>query len=219
MDAPLVFTIALKPTEIDDECYQMEKCSSYPLELYEMAQKIMPADVSGIERVKDSLGKQGQYDGFECTHSTSQFDAGPTTSRYVLLGTMEEKLRAQAKLQFKIAACEGKDAMERVMVSHLLPDIIGNTRAFSRQQFRCTACNAKMRRIPLDGKCIQCGKPSVILTIAQGSVRKYLLIAKKLVEEYQLSDYLKQRLELAGREIDSIFQNEQKEQKKLAEFV
>lgn len=219
MDAPLVFTIALKPTEIDDECYQMEKCSSYPLELYEMAQKIMPADVSGIERVKDSLGKQGQYDGFECTHSTSRFDAGPTTSRYVLLGTMEEKLRAQAKLQFKIAACEGKDAMERVMVSHLLPDIIGNTRAFSRQQFRCTACNAKMRRIPLDGKCIQCGKTSVILTIAQGSVRKYLLIAKALAEEYQLSDYLKQRLELAGREIDSIFQNEQKEQKKLAEFV
>ncbi|MBN2067374.1 MAG: DNA polymerase II large subunit [Candidatus Diapherotrites archaeon] len=219
MDAPLVFTIALKPSEIDNECHEMEKCSSYPLELYEAAQKIMPADSVPIEVVGDSLEKKGQYTGFGFTHSTSVFDAGPVRSRYVVLNTMEEKLRSQARLQGKIAACDAKDALERVVVTHLIPDIIGNTRAFSRQQFRCTTCNNKARRPPLDGKCPKCGKPNLILTIAEGSVRKYLVIAKQLAKENDLSAYLQQRLELAGQEIDSIFQNEQPSQKKLAEFV
>ena len=44
-------------------------------------------------------------------------------------------------------------------------------------------------------------------------------IAKKLAVEFELSAYLQQRLELISQEIDSVFQNEQPEQKKLAEFV
>jgi DNA polymerase II large subunit len=101
---------------------------------------------------------------------------------------MEEKIRAQARLQNKIAAVDGKDALERVMVSHLLPDIIGNARAFSRQTFRCTNCNAKIRRIPLDGKCPDCRQEKIILTVNEGGVRKYLTIAKTISAEYGLSD-------------------------------
>ncbi len=219
MDAPLVFTVALKPSEIDNECHDMEKCSAYPLELYEMAQRILPPDIAGIERVADSLGKQSQYSGFGFTHPTSKFDAGPTTSKYVALNTMEEKIRSQAKLQTRIAACNAKDALERTMVSHLLPDLIGNTRAFSRQTFRCTNCNSRIRRPPLDGKCPKCGQPKIILTVNEGGVRKYLEIARNIAREYQLSNYLQQRIELIGQEIDSLFTNQQQEQKKLAEFV
>lgn len=219
MDASLVFTIALKPTEIDSECYDMEMCWDYPIELYENALKLASPIVEGIKVIGDILGEEGQYSGFGFSHSTTRFDAGPVFSRYVLLNTMEEKIRAQAKLQGMIEAVDAKDALEMVMVTHLMPDIVGNTRAFSRQSFRCTKCNAKIRRIPLDGKCPKCRQEKIILTVNEGGVRKYLDIAKKLANEFELSDYLKQRLDLIEQEINSVFHNEQPEQKKLAEFV
>jgi DNA polymerase II large subunit len=219
MDAPLVFTVALKPTEIDNECYEMETGWDYPLELYENSQKIVQPNIESIPRVEHILGKEGQYSGLGFTHQVEKFDAGPTTSRYVQLATMEEKLRAQAKLQNRIEAVDGKDALERTMVTHLLPDIIGNARAFSRQSFRCTKCNAKIRRIPLDGKCPKCREEKIILTVNEGGVRKYLGIAKSLAAEFELSPYLRQRLELVNQEIDSVFQNQQPEQKKLVEYV
>ena len=219
MDAPLVFTLALKPIEIDDEAYDMETCNNYPLELYENAQKMWPADIKTLERVEHRLGKKSQYSGIGFTHDTSCFDAGPKTSKYLLLGAMENKIKTQAKIQNMVMAVDGKDALERVMVSHFMPDIIGNARAFSRQTFRCTNCNTRYRRVPLNGTCSACEKGNIILTIAQGSVRKYLSIAKEIAVLYNLSDYLKQRLELAEQEINSVFKSDKAEQKKLLEFA
>jgi len=218
MDAPLVFTIALDPREIDDEAYEMETCTSYPIELFEKSWQMAPAASIPIPTVQQKLGSEGQYSGLNFTHSTTTFDAGPKMTRYVELQTMEDKMKVQARLQQKIRAIDPKDALERVLVSHFIPDIIGNTRAFSRQNFRCTKCNNKYRRIPLVGKCTKCGGP-LILTIAQGSVRKYLEIAKNIIREYGLSDYLRQRLDLAESEINSVFQNDKKEQKSLFEYV
>lgn len=219
MDAPLVFTVALKPTEIDEECHSMEVCSEYPLRFYELAQQMVSPEVVEIELVKNKLGRKDQYSGFLYTHETSCFYAGPITSKYVELSTMEAKIRSQAKLQNMIRAVDGKDALERVMASHFLPDIIGNARAFSRQTFRCTNCNEKFRRIPLDGKCTKCNKESIILTIAEGSVRKYVAIAKEIADRYGLSDYLRQRISLIEDEINSVFKNERVEQKSLFEYV
>ena len=127
---------------------------------------------------------------------------------------------AQAELQQKIVAIEHKDALERVMASHFLPDLIGNTRAFSRQNFRCTKCNTRYRRIPLVGHCTKCGG-NIILTIAEGSARKYLEIAKAFILKYALSPYIKQRVDLIEREMNSVFQSEGAvtKQKSLAEFV
>ena len=115
------------------------------MELYENAEKIAPSDSGSLKRIEHILGKEGQYSRFGFSHSTTQFDAGPVYSKYVVLNTMEEKLRAQARLQGRIEAVDSKDALERVMVTHLMPDIIGNTRAFSRQHFRCTKCNHTWR--------------------------------------------------------------------------
>jgi DNA polymerase II large subunit len=219
MDAPLVFTVALNPTEIDDEAHEIETCKRYPLELYELSQRtIMPEAIETISRVKNKLGKKDQYSDIGFTHGTSCFDAGPKKTRYVQLETMQEKIQAQARLQTMIEAVNLKESLELVLVSHFLPDIIGNIRAFSRQNFRCTKCNAKYRRIPLKGSCVKCGG-NVILTIAQGSVRKYLSIAKGIIAQYQLSDYLKQRMELVEKEIDSVFKSDRQVQKSLFEFV
>lgn len=219
MDAPLVFTTMLNPLEIDDEVYEMETCSTFPLELYEKSLERAPANIDGIERVKNRLGKKEQYRGLMYTHDTNVFDYGPPTSQYVMLGTMEEKITRQAELQSKIRAVEKKDALERVLMSHFIPDIIGNARSFSRQGFRCSHCNAKYRRPPLRGKCGKCGRETLILTIAQGSVRKYLELAKSIVKKYDLSDYLKQRIDLIEEEVNSIFEKEKKEQKSLADFL
>ena len=220
MDAPLVFTIALKPSEIDNEAFDMEVCGEYPLELYEKALRLEPANLEGIERVYHRLNTERQYSGLKYTHETTCFDEGPKISRYVQLDTMAEKLNAQAELQQKIVAIEHKDALERVMASHFLPDLIGNTRAFSRQNFRCTKCNTRYRRIPLVGHCTKCGG-NIILTIAEGSARKYLEIAKAFILKYALSPYIKQRVDLIEREMNSVFQSEGAvtKQKSLAEFV
>jgi DNA polymerase II large subunit len=219
MDAPLVFTVMLNPAEIDNEVFEMEVCSSYPLELYEKALKYaMPEDVD-VEIVSKRLGQENQYCNFGFTHNTSSILDCPTYSKYVQLTTMSDKIRAQVELQSKIVAVDKKDSIERVMVSHFLPDIIGNVRAFGRQQFRCTNCNTKYRRLPLSGRCTNCGKTTLVLTVAEGSVRKYLEIAKEIVEEYDLSNYIKQRVKLVEQEVNSLFKTQAYNQKSLAEFA
>jgi DNA polymerase II large subunit len=219
MDAPLVFTMALNPQEIDDEVYEMETCSAYPATFYDKTQTFSEPKVEEVPVVKKKLGKPDQYVGLNFSHTTRQFDFGPTQSTYTKLKSMEEKLKMQAKLQAKLVAIEFKDSLERVIVSHLFPDIIGNTRAFSRQTFRCTKCNASYRRIPLTGNCQKCEGGNIILTIAQGSVRKYLEIAKDMIHTHDLSTYLKQRIALAETEINAVFPPEKQTQKSLFEFA
>ena len=218
MDAPLVFTTNINPNEIDNEAHEIETVWSYPLEFYEKTQQMSSPFLEFIPIVENKLGKQEQFTGISFTHHTETFDEGPKQSAYVTLKTMEEKIKKQALLQERINAVDSKDALERVMNSHFLPDIIGNARAFSRQTFRCTTCNSKYRRVPLVGKCVKCNG-NIILTINEGSVKKYLKIAKELVHEYNLSDYMKQRIELTEKEIKSVFEDERVEQKSLFEYL
>ena len=219
MDAPLVFTVAINPQEIDDEVYEVETCMAYPLELYEKSLLLSDPEISSIPIIKSKIGNEDQYCGFGYTHETACFDEGPKESSYVTFRSMEDKINGQAAVQNKTRAVEKKDALERVLVSHFIPDIIGNARSFARQVVRCSKCNAKYRRVPLSGKCTTCGEETLILTIAQGSVRKYLTIAKGLITRFQLSNYLKQRIDLIEKEIDSVFLNEKLPQKSLFEYV
>jgi DNA polymerase II large subunit len=76
--------------------------------------------------------------------------------------------------------------------------------SFSRQGFRCVACNAKYRRVPLVGKCTRC-KGKLVLTISKGSIEKYLNIAIEIADRYNLEPYLKQRLVLIKEEINNVF--------------
>ncbi|MEK6941952.1 MAG: DNA polymerase II large subunit, partial [archaeon] len=175
--------------------------------------------IGGISRIEQKLDTPEQYSGFGFTHDTAIFDEGPKSSAYILLQKMEEKMDAAAKLQSRIKAVDLKDSLERVLISHFLPDIIGNARSFSRQNFRCTNCNAKYRRIPLKGECTKCNKGNIILTIAHGSVTKYLEIAKKMISKYGLSNYLSQRIDLIDEEIKSVFTSQKTEQKNLFEFA
>ena len=97
-------------------------------------------------------------------------------------------------------------------------DTYGNLRAFAKQHFRCVACNENYRRVPLAGKCTKCGG-KLILTVSEGNILKYLDTSMELAEKYGLSDYLKQRLSLVKKEVDSLFTNELKKQVSLSDYM
>ncbi len=218
MDAPIAFTTTLSPYEIDDESHDIETNTEYPYEFYELAKTFGDPDkIPGIISARKLLGTESQYNSIKFTHDTNAFDEGPKQSSYITIKAMSDKVLKQAELQGKIIAVDQKDALERLLHYHLFPDIIGNTRAFSRQKLRCVKCNAKFRRIPLSGTC-SCGG-NIILTIAKGSIKKYLEIAKNIIITYDLKPYLLQRINLCEEEIDSLFlDKEEKKQKSLSDF-
>jgi len=217
MDAPLTFTTILNPYEIDDECYEIETVTEYPFEFYENTKIFGDPYDKNVQYVAKVLGTEDQYSCIKFTHDTNCFDEGPKQSAYLQIKSMADKVNKQARLQERISAVDNKDALERLLHYHLFPDIIGNTRAFARQQLRCVKCNKKFRRMPLSGQCTCGGK--LILTIAEGSIRKYVNIARDIIIKYQLKPYLLQKINIAEGEINSLFSNkEEKNQKSLSDF-
>jgi DNA polymerase II large subunit len=195
----------------------METITEYPFEFYLNAKNYKDADDKNLSYVDEILGTDDQYSCIKFTHDTNCFDQGPKQSAYLTIQSMADKVEKQAKLQARIIAVDNKDALERLLHYHLFPDIIGNTRAFARQKLRCVKCNAKYRRIPLSGICTCGGK--LILTIHEGSIRKYIGVAKDIITKYELKPYLYQKIKLAEEDIDSLFvDKEEKKQKNLAGF-
>lgn len=220
MDAPLVLTTRLDPNEVDKEAHNIDVCDHYPLEFYEAGLNyVNPKDLeSKMDLVSGRLATPLQYDHFMYTHSTSDIAMGPEVSAYKTLGSMVEKMDAQLALADKIRAVDAPDVAERVLVSHFLPDLFGNLRAFSRQGTRCIKCEEKFRRPPLTGVCPKCGG-RVVLTVHEGAVKKYLKVSKKVALKYNVSAYTRQRIELIGLDIQSLFENDKSKQTGLSEFM
>ena len=209
MDAPLVLSVILNPTEVDDESHNIEVCRRYPAEFYKMvADARPPKDVEKlVDIIASRLHSAAQYEGFGYTHRTSSFDIGPKNTRYKILGSMDEKLNAQLKLATLISAVDAKDVAERVLSHHFFRDIRGNLRAYSTQKIQCQKCRRIYRRIPLSGMCV-CGN-SLSLTVRQKNISKYLEVTRKIIEEHGLDQYLQERLKLIMASLDSLFVSEQ----------
>ncbi|MEM1957919.1 MAG: DNA polymerase II large subunit [Archaeoglobaceae archaeon] len=205
MDAPLVLTTIVDPREVDKEVHNMDIVSRYPLEFYQATLRFAnPKELEDtIEKVKDRLKLESRFFGLSFTHDT-EIANGLKESAYKKLKSMSEKVEKQMEIARKISAVDENDVAERVITIHFLPDIIGNLRAFSRQEFRCVDCNEKYRRVPLSGKCRKCGG-NLTLTVHSSSIVKYLDISKKLCEEYKVTEYTRQRLKLIEHEIKSLF--------------
>lgn len=218
MDAPLVLTPGIDPREVDDEVHCLELVSRYPLEFYRAAQAYkMPNEVK-LRLVKHTLGTPAQFDPFPITHPEALLHDANLHTKYVQLGSVPEKLEAQFALQDRLRAVDQRDAAQRLMESHFIPDLYGNLRSYSRQSFRCGECNESYRRPPLAGKCVRCGG-NLLLTINKGGIEKYLQISKQIIERYQLPEYTRQLIWLVEREIRSIFQDDKEKQTGLADFV
>ena len=218
MDAPLVLSSRIDPEEIDDESHNLDIFERFPVEFYEKTYSpLKPAEVlEYIDNVEMHLGTPQQYEGLMFSHHTTSIHAGPTVCLYKRLPSMREKVEAQIALAESIRAVDQRGVVEKVLSSHFLPDIMGNSRAFSKQKVRCTKCGAKYRRMPLTGKC-RCGG-NLILSVSKGSVTKYLEISQELVNRYPVSHYLKQRLEIQEFGINSLFESDKSKQSSLDVF-
>lgn len=218
MDAPLVLTIRIDPNEIDKEAHNIDLAPEYPLALYEAARRFAhPKEVEPlVDTVSKRIGSVLQYEGFGYTHETSDVAMGPLVSAYGE-GSMIEKMDKQLELALRIRAVDASDVVSRIVVHHFLPDLIGNLKAFSSQQVRCTKCGEKYRRIPLRGRCPACAG-NLTLTVHESSVKKYLEVSKKISQQYEVSNYLRQRIDLIEEAITSLFTNEKAQNLKLDDF-
>ncbi|MFW6265472.1 MAG: DNA-directed DNA polymerase II large subunit [Halanaeroarchaeum sp.] len=218
MDAPLVMSSRIDPAEIDDEAHNMDIVEQYPREFYEATREMAPPEDVDITIAEENVGTDEEYQGFRFTHDTSDIALGPDLSAYKTLGSMMDKMDAQLELARKLRAVDETDVAERVIEYHFLPDLIGNLRAFSRQETRCLSCGKKFRRVPLTGECRECGG-DVNLTVHQGSVTKYMDTALEVAEEYGAREYTKQRLRILERSIESVFENDKNKPTSLGDFM
>ncbi len=197
----------------------MDAAWSYPLEFYRAAERnASPSEIKKelMSSISSRLGKPEQFEGIGFTHKGTLL--APFETAYTELGTMSEKLEVELELMEKIRAVDAPDAAERILLSHFLPDIMGNLRKFSKQEMRCVECNTHYRRAPLAGKCRRCGG-KLLLTIAKGNILKYLGVAQRMAERFHLATYIKQRLMLLEKEVKGVFEDEKKKQVSLSDFL
>jgi len=218
-DAPLLLNTRIRAGEVDDMVFDFDVFPEFPYNFYEAAENFQHPSSVKLEQVKNRLTdeKETTFENLNFTHNTSDINLGALCSSYKTLATMQEKVQKQMETAEKIRAVDANDVARLVIERHFIRDIRGNLRKFSMQQFRCVGCNSKYRRPPLTGKCLKCnGK--IIFTIAEGSIIKYLEPAMQLAEKYNVSEYIKQSLDLTKNYIESIFGKEQEKQEALGKW-
>ncbi len=222
MDTPLVLSMRLDPSEVDKEAHNVDLRSRYPLDFYRASAKGVKVNdywMHRMDTIKSRLGTERQYESFMFSMDTNDINFAPSISAYKTIGATGNKIDKQLELATLIRAVDEDDVAERVLTTHLLPDLIGNLRSYAQQSFRCTKCGTKYRRIPLSGKCnniLWSPKPhkcnnKLILTVSEGSVRKYLGIAQNIASTYDVSNYLRQRIDLMSKNIETMFPQKFKE--------
>ena len=171
-----------------------------------------------IDLIGRRLNTEAQFQGFACTIPVSDVNLCNPESSYKKLGKMLDKLDSQLALAKKIQAVDARVVARKVLSTHFMRDIAGNLRAFSTQGFRCKSCGRRFRRLPLKGKCSECGE-ELSLTVYRGGIEKYLEAANHLVEKYGLPQYYTQRLKLVKDEINSLFEGKKPRQVNLTDFA
>ena len=100
MDAPLILTTRIDPSEIDKEALNVDSSFAYSEDFYEATMKRIEAkEISDYaEFVEDRLGKIEQFEGLGYTHETEDISTGPKRNPYTSLSNMKEKVTAQFDL-------------------------------------------------------------------------------------------------------------------------
>ena len=241
MDAPLVLTTRLNPTEVDKEALNVDSGWYYERDFYEATldcphPKTIASRVDFVERRLESVAAVRGY-GF--THDCDSISAGPALSAYKTLDTMIDKMNGQLDLGHRLRAVDVRKVASSVIRSHFLPDLRGNLNAFARQKVRCLKCGHSYRRMPIAGKCIQQSKANnagfgslgisksigdlcngnLALTVSEGAVRKYIKVTQHVMEKYGVDTYTKQNVQWLASSADSLFQNDRARQMSLSDFL
>lgn len=217
MDAPLLIQPTVLPHESQSQAHNFEVIKRLPLEFFEdtiLGKKA--SEVTSVEIIKSRLETEAQFYGYHFTHSTTTLTTSRSRSAYSTLGSMLDKFDMQIRNAELINAVDANEIVTNVITTHLVPDIIGNLRAYGRQKFRCTACGRKYRRTPLLKHCI-CGN-ELIQTITRASIEKYLRLARRLVEKYEVGPYVRGRIITLAAEIDLVFGKRKGDQLLLTDY-
>ncbi|MEM0134037.1 MAG: DNA polymerase II large subunit [Thermoplasmatales archaeon] len=219
MDAPLVLSLRINPTEIDKEALNLDITGDYPPELLEMTMKFPePSEITKYLITAGMKIKEGDlFPKCEFTDDTSSINIGTLESSYKSIPSMEQKLEMTLDLARRLKAVDASDMAERILKSHFIPDIMGNLNKFGSQTFRCTSCNHIYRRPPLTGKCKKCGT-TLIGTVHRGNITKYLDTSYNITNHYEVSNYVKQRIEIMRDSVNSIFEARDNNFKTLEDF-
>ncbi|MDH3676767.1 MAG: DNA polymerase II large subunit [Nitrosopumilus sp.] len=218
MDAPLLVQPLVLPHESQPQAHNLEVTKSLPLNFFKTTlQQNKASTVKSVEIIESRLETERQFYDYYFTHSTSSLTTSKSRSAYSTLGSMLDKLDMQIRNADMIDAVNTSEIISNVISTHLVPDIMGNLRAYARQSFRCTACGKSYRRLPLIQNCV-CGH-KLIQTITRGSVEKYLKLAKRLVNNYNVGEYQKGRIHALSDEIDLVFGKNKGDQSLLTDYA
>ena len=155
MDAPLILTTKINPSEIDKEALNIDTPYAYTEEAYLQTElAVNPKDLKSLF-TEDFLGTEKQFEGIGFTHDTKDVGETPKDNPYTSLDSMREKVDAQFKLGAILHGVDNEDQSSRLLDRHLLRDMRGNIRAFGQQKVRCVKCNHSYRRTPLTKSCRQ----------------------------------------------------------------
>ena len=221
MDTPLLVQPVLIPSEVDEQAHNFDITATYPREFYEKTQgSPAAATLEGlVERIGSRLSNESQFYGYGFTNLTSALTVKHSRGAYSTLRSLTEKISKQIEVASKIEAVSTKEVVESIIKTHLIRDIVGNTKKYATQAFKCKKCGGTIRRPPVSWVCPYCGG-EIRETLTRASVEKYLSIAQRLAKEYSVDPYLRNRLDVVRRELDQLFQGERKaDQLELTDFA
>ncbi len=241
MDAPLVLTTRLNPTEVDKEALNVDSAWFYERDFYEATlSQPHPKDIQGrMDFVERRLGSVASVRGYGFTHDCHAIDRGPALSAYKTLDTMIDKMNGQLALGQRLRGVNVRQVASSVVRSHFLPDLRGNLNAYGRQKVRCLKCAHSYRRLPLSGSCIQPKKETgrglarmgvektegglcngnLALTVSEGAVRKYIEVMRFVMDHYGVDLYTRQNADWLASSVDSLFNNDRAKQLSLSDFL
>ena len=218
MDAPLLVQPLVLPHESQPQAHNLEVTKTLPLKFFESTlERTKAPDVESVEIIKSRLETERQFYDYFFTHTTSSLTTSKSRSAYSTLGSMLDKFDMQIRNAELINAVNTSEIVSNVISTHLVPDIMGNLRAYARQHFRCTGCGKSYRRMPLLQTCV-CGH-ELIPTITKGSVEKYLKLAKRLVDKYDVGEYQRGRIHALSDEIELVFGKSPGDQSLLTDYA
>ncbi len=217
MDAPLLVQPLVLPHESQPQAHNLEVTKLLPLEFFESTlQSEKASNVKSVEIVESRIETERQFYDYFFTHETTSLTTSKSRSAYSTLGSMLDKFDMQVKNAELIDVVDTSEIVSNVISTHLVPDLMGNLRAYARQSFRCTSCGKSYRRMPLIQTCTCSHK--LIPTITRGSVEKYLKLAKRLVEKYDVGEYQRGRIHALSDEIELVFGKSKGDQQLLTDY-
>ena len=218
MDTPLLVQPYIIPSEVENQSLSIDSSQRYPRDFYEKTSKGVSArDISSIALVKNYLSKKEEYLNITHNYDTSIMFLSKDRNSLATAPSFVEKIERHFHYELIIKAVSINDAIVAILSTHLLPDILGNLKAFGSQKVRCKKCGEKYRRVPLKGVCLKCGG-DLQLSVTKRSVGKFLELAENLAAHEGVPTYVRTRVELAKEDFESLFGKEQK-QVQLTDFT